>query len=167
MVGDEDRAAPHGHIRGKGQLSVRRGPAVPGIPGRAVARHGARQATSVRRIRRTLPRRRPGRHAATAQYEHGLAPMTPATSHVHGLISRISLSFRPVVGISPAYRAEGHRGSSHRVRHPHEGGAGRSKRRRDPYGKEAAHADDLSGTRIDGLHPAPVRRFMPRLHSNK
>ncbi|MFD0394171.1 hypothetical protein ACFQ3Z_24875 [Streptomyces nogalater] len=38
--------------------------------------------------------------------------MTPATSHVHGLISRISLSFRPVVGISPAYRAEGHRGAA-------------------------------------------------------
>ncbi|AEY90619.1 hypothetical protein SHJG_5351 [Streptomyces hygroscopicus subsp. jinggangensis 5008] len=134
MVGDEDRAASHGHVCGKGQLSVRRGAAVPEEAGRSVARHGARQAVSVRRIRRPPPRRGPGRHAATPRHERGRVLLPPATSHVHGLVSRISLSFRTTVGISSAYRSGGHRRSSHRVSHPHGGGAGRNGRRREGGG---------------------------------
>ncbi len=177
VVGDEDRAVCHGHVRGEGQLSVRRGPAVPGEPGHAVARHGARQAASVRRLRRTARRGVPGRHAATTRLRRGRTVTTPATSPVHSFVSRIHVSFRTVVGISPAYRSEVPRRSSHRAGHSHEGGTGRDGRRGDPYGRKGgrkggreegpADADGFGRTRMDALRCASIRRFTPRLHSNK
>lgn len=91
MVGDEDSPLSHGHIRGEGQLCLRRRPPVPGESGGAVSRHGDQRVVPVRGDRLPHPGCGLRRHAVTIR--HRRSDAWAASLTFHGFVTRMSVSF--------------------------------------------------------------------------